>query len=106
MNDIDVIVGRIRDNMPDVQVVQMDKTHPGDDNGLWWFRLPAVTKDIQIESSTGECPFLIEHDDMKTSGDAITGTTVGETVKAVLDYLNKIRPNEASHAIGAKRASA
>jgi hypothetical protein len=33
-------------------------THPADDDGIWFFRNGDV--EVQIESSTGNCPFLIE----------------------------------------------
>jgi hypothetical protein len=61
----------------------MEKYHPADDDGPWWFRLPGKTKDIQIESSTGSCPFLIESRDDKSSTDATTGDTVEEVVQKI-----------------------
>ena len=68
----------------------MDRRSPADDNGLWWFRLPGITKDIQIESSTYDCPFLIEHDDMRSSREAIQSHTVEEAVAAVVSYLRSL----------------
>jgi len=45
--DIDRIIEIVRSRIPDVEVVQMHKTHPADDDGLWWFRLPGVRKDFR-----------------------------------------------------------
>ena len=88
-HDIDAVISAVRSSLPDVQVVQMNRTHPADDDGLWWFRLPGITRDVQIESSTYDCPFLIEHDDMKAS-DAITARSVSETVSTIVSYLRSI----------------
>lgn len=89
--DIDRIVDAVKKQFPEVKVVQMDKIHPVDDDGLWWFRLPGKSKDIQIESSTGECPFLVESDDTANSLDAVTAHTVDETVKLISLYLDQLR---------------
>jgi hypothetical protein len=59
--DIDRIIASIKEQIPDVHVEQLQKTHPADDDGLWWFCVPG-RKNIQVESSTGNCPFLIETD--------------------------------------------
>ncbi len=89
-NDIKCITERVRAEIPDVDVVQMQKTHPGDDDGLWWFRRPGKTKDIQIESSSHSLPFIIEHDDMRSSSDALSGTTIDEVVQHVVTYLKRL----------------
>ena len=54
----------------DVEVVQMHKTHPADDDGLWWFRLPNISKNIRLNPTFGICPFMVENDDMKSSTEA------------------------------------
>jgi hypothetical protein len=89
--DIDKIVDAIKEQFPEVKVIQMDKKHPVDDDGLWWFRLPGKSKDIQIESSTGECPFLVESDDTISSLDAVTAHTIDEAVKLISLYLEQLR---------------
>lgn len=86
--DIEKIVEEVRRLVPAVQVVQMHKCHPADDDGLWWFRLPGLKPDIQIESSTGNCPFLIENTLTQTR---LTAKTVEEVVDAVTSYLRSLR---------------
>jgi hypothetical protein len=88
--DIDSIIAQVRRRLPAVAVTQMHKSHPGDDDGIWWFRLPNVAKDIQIESSSGNCPFIVEHDDMQTTAEAITATSVAEVVENIVMYLERL----------------
>jgi hypothetical protein len=90
-NDIAAIVAGVQQKVPEVQVLQMHKTHDANDDGIWWFRLPGVREDIQIESSSYNCPFLVEHDSMKSSADAITCRTVEETITVVANYLHTRR---------------
>jgi len=94
-HDIESIIDGVRRLIPEVEVVQMHKIHAADDDGLWWFRLPGRRRDIQIESWTYDCPFLIEHDDMKSSSDALTGHSVSETVQIVTKYLLALREDKA-----------
>jgi hypothetical protein len=78
-------------HLPEVIVVQMHKVHNADDDGLWWFRLPSVTEDIQIESPTGNCPFVAEHTSMSDSTEAVICGTVDETLTAITSYLEPRR---------------
>jgi hypothetical protein len=92
--DIDDIISLLRERFPALKVVQMHKTHPADDDGLWWFRLPGVTKDIQVESSTGNCPLIIESSDDRSAVDARTGRSVDEVVEIVSRYLQSLAPDQ------------
>ena len=89
--DIDAIIAGVRRIIPEVKVDQLHKTHPPDDDGLWWFGLPGVREDIQIESSSYNCPFIIEHQSMTSSAEAMEGRTVEETILAVIAYLQPRR---------------
>jgi hypothetical protein len=89
--DVDQIIDTLRARIPDLSVVQMVKFHPPDDDGLWWFRIPNERRDIQIESSTGNCPFIVECTDDKSSNDARTGSTPEEVVNMVEQYLASLR---------------
>ena len=89
-HDIEAIISAVRSTLPVVRVVQMHRTHPADDDGLWWFRLPDVRPDIQIESSTYDCPFRVEHSGMTTSTEAFTVHSVPEAVQAVVSYLRSV----------------
>lgn len=84
--DIDRIVQEVRERLPEVVVEQLQVPHPADDDGLWFFSLPGIGKNIQIESSLGECPFIVETDE-QSSHEALRAVTVFETVSYVVDYL-------------------
>jgi hypothetical protein len=56
--DIDKVVRAIRTRHPHVDVAQLEKRHPADDDGLWFFRANGL--EVQLESSSGNCPFLVE----------------------------------------------
>ncbi len=86
--DIDKIIEQVKLQLPDVRVQQHKVKYPGvDDDGLWFFSMLQFEKEIQIESSFGVCPFLVEHDDMESSSDAETAYTVDEAVEKVTSYL-------------------
>src|SRR4051812_16251057 len=87
---IEAVIRGVRSALPNVEVVQMHPTHPADDDGLWWFRLPGISKDIQLESSTYDCPFIVEHDDMASTSEALTAHSVPEAVSFVVSYLRSI----------------
>jgi hypothetical protein len=90
--DIDQIIERVKNRLPAVKVRQHCVTHPGvDDNGIWWFRLQGMEKDIQIESSHGMCPFRVEHDDMQSSSEAETAHSVEEAVEKIASYLTGLQ---------------
>ena len=89
-HDIEAVISGVRLQLPAVAVVQMHQSHPADDAGLWWFRLPGVSRDIQLESSTYDCPFLVEHDDMASTSEALTAHSVSEAVSFVVSYLRSI----------------
>ena len=90
-HDIETVIAGVRRLIPEVELVQTHKTHAVDDDGLWWFRLPGVAENIQVESSSYDCPFLVEHDSIKASDEAITCASVDATVSAVVSYLQPRR---------------
>jgi len=79
--DIDRIIERLKAEIPGVHVVRLQVSHPGaDDDGLWYIEVPGRAEKVQVESSNGECPFLIE------SGfgtERIQGHTVEEVISTV-----------------------
>jgi hypothetical protein len=89
--DIDVITAAIKERIPDVQIEQWVKMDPTDDDGLWYFRRGDVKGEIQLESSSGNCPFVIESDAMKSSAQAVTAPTPDEAVKLVTEYLGSLK---------------
>ena len=61
--DIDRIIATVKERLPTIEVQQFKATHPADDDGVWWFYVPGVNADVQIDSSYGQCPFLVDHSD-------------------------------------------
>lgn len=88
--DIESIIMGVKRKLPDVSFWQLPKVHAGDDNGLWFFSLPGVDKDIQLESPTGNCPFLVETEE-QSSYQARTAQTAKEAIDLVVDYLGALR---------------
>ena len=61
-DDLRLIIDGIQAELPDVEWEQLVVKFPADDDGLWFFWRPGgrIGGDVQIESSYGRCPFLIE----------------------------------------------
>lgn len=79
--DIDQITELLRRHILAVQITQLQVTHPGaDDDGLWFVKIPGRKGEVQLESSTGDCPFLIESN---FSSDSDYGRSVYEVVGTV-----------------------
>jgi hypothetical protein len=86
--DIDRIIERVKERQPTVLAEQLAPSHPGtDEDGLWFFRLPGTPGEVAVDSATGDCPFVIEHDDMRSSAEAETVASVDEAVEKVAAYL-------------------
>ena len=81
MRDIDHIIERLKAEMPGVQIRQLQVSHPGvDDDGLWFISMPNRSPEVEIESSDGSCPFLIESD---FGPERFHGQTIDEVVQIV-----------------------
>ena len=72
MRDIDTIIDELTSTHPGLLVEQLKILHPdADDAGLWFFRHPNSPIEVQLESSQGCCPFLLE-----TNGTTAVATVV------------------------------
>jgi hypothetical protein len=90
--DIDQIIEGVQRRRPGVKVQQHWVKNPSvDDDGIWWFYLSGIEKDIQIESSDGMCPFMIEHDDMRSACEAETARSIEDAVEMVVTYLTCLK---------------
>jgi len=96
MRDVDRIIELVKGRFPTVVVEQLKVTHLADDDGIWFFSLPPIRKDIQIESSNGMCPFLVEHDDMEETATEKLGVSVDRTVELIAGYLLRVSPESAN----------
>lgn len=62
--DIEIIIEQMHTAYPSVQVEQLKVKFPGaDDDGIWFFTHPACPFEVQLESSTGMFPFLVENNE-------------------------------------------
>jgi len=87
--DIDRVIDEVKTRLPGVEADQLAPTHPGaEEDGLWFFRMPGTEHEIAIESASGDCPFTLEHDDMRSSAEAETVASADETAKKVVAYLS------------------
>jgi hypothetical protein len=78
--DIDRVIAKLKTTYPMMTVEQLRVAHPGaDDDGLWFFRHPDSPIEVQLESSTGAAPFLVESDD----GARLEVKSVDEAVEIV-----------------------
>ncbi len=86
MRDVDQIIELIRSICPAVKVRQLRVSLPGaDDDGLWFFEQPATEFEVQIESSTGMCPFLIETEENDAT---FTAVSVDEALATLTKLLH------------------
>ena len=89
--DIDQITLTVKERLPDVQVDQWIKEKPTDDDGLWYFRRPGLAGEIQLESPSGNCPFVVESDAMKNSAQAVKAPTRDKAVQLITEYLGSLK---------------
>lgn len=89
--DIDQITAAVRARLPDVQVDQWIKERPTDDDGLWYFRRAGFAGEIQLESTSGNCPFTVESDAMKNSAQAVKAPTCEAAVKLITEFFASLK---------------
>lgn len=93
--DVDTIIARVGEMFPPARVYQLEKKLPTDDDGIWYFYLPEIRRDIQIESSNGMCPFIVETNE-QSAYDARQANTVDEASEMIVDYLKSLDPQKAN----------
>ena len=90
MRAIDQIIDSLSRAHPSLVHEQLRVLHPGaDDNGVWLFRHPGSPYDVQLESPSGDCPFLYETDERHAPTRA---GTVEEAVLLVATGLGLVPP--------------
>ena len=88
MRDVDQIIERIKSSHSTVSVWQLQVTHLGmGDDGIWFFHQPDSEFEVQIESSSGMCPFLVETDESSTQ---FTANSIDEAVEILTKLLHLI----------------
>jgi hypothetical protein len=90
MRDIDTISEQLRVTYPGVTIEQLSVTHPGaDDDGIWFFRRDGYTTEMQLESSTGSCPFLVESNQ---NNERLIAVSVQQAVQFLISGLGSSAP--------------
>ena len=85
MRDIDAIIGELQASYPGITAEQLGALHPGaDDDGLWFFRYSESDIEIQLESSSGNAPLLMESSGL---GERLLANTIPEAVAMVVAGL-------------------
>ena len=86
MRDIEKLIESFKSIHPTVKVRQFKVLHRrADDDGLWFFEKPDSDLEVQIESSTGMCPFLIENNENDAR---LTTATVDQTIETLTLLLH------------------
>jgi hypothetical protein len=85
--DIHAIMTAVRSELPGCMITQEAAYLPTtNDDGIWYVRLPCPGKEVQIESTYGMCPFLVEIN-AESGPTARTFTTVEEIVAVIISDL-------------------
>jgi hypothetical protein len=87
-NDIDAVIAELRRAYPGIACEQLRVAHPGaDDDGVWFCTHPDRPGEVQLESSTGQLPFLVEGTDSAARDEA---RTVHQAVALVATRLGLV----------------
>ena len=73
-----------------------------DDDGIWWFSLPGEKRDVHVESSFGNGPFLIETGE-QSSEEALRASSVDQAVQLIVEYLTAVSKQIAPVILNAER---
>jgi len=84
MRDIDQVIAALRRRHSDLGVEQRPVTYAAVDDGIWFINLPSTSIEVQLESSTGNCPFLVES---SLSPERMHAATIGEAINMVSTML-------------------
>lgn len=84
MRDIDQVIAALRRRHSDLRVEQRPVAHVAVDEGIWFINLPSASIEVQLESSTGNCPFLVES---SLSPERLHAATIGEAINMVSTML-------------------
>jgi len=82
--DLDAIVASVKQRLPGTMWLQAPVKHPADDDGVWFFWLPDLPGEVQIESSSALCPFIVETD---KHDECVTADSPQEVADTVIRWL-------------------
>ena len=95
MKAVEQLIAAIKAALPGVQVKQLQTSLPADDDGLWFVTHPTADVEVNLESSTGEFPFLIENSRNDTR---ITTNDIEETIVALKWTFGRYQIHDSSAA--------
>ena len=85
MRDIETIIDLLTSAHPGIVAEQLQVAHPGaDDDGVWFFRYSSSQAEVQLESSTGNSPFIFE---TSQNGSVAAASTVAQATALVVGGL-------------------
>lgn len=91
--DIDRIIAAVKAKLPEAEFHQHQVSHPGDDDGVWFFYFPGDDSYVQIDAAYGQCPFLVDNTDNSNPLTAPWIDSVEGVTRAIVDFLSaKQRP--------------
>jgi hypothetical protein len=82
--DLQEVVRLVEMQLPKVKWEQLHVINASDDDGIWFFWMPDISGEVQIESSRGTCPFLIETD---KHDDRFISRSPQETADRIIEWL-------------------
>jgi hypothetical protein len=83
--DVRQVIALVRQAYSNMKWTRLSVTHPGaDDDGIWFFWMPDRLGEVQIESSFGVSPFIVETD---KHNECFTGASVQEVAEKVVEWL-------------------
>jgi hypothetical protein len=107
MRAIDRVIDAIRSALPGARVEQLQVKFPGaDDDGLWFVNHPDSEIEVNIESSTGEPPFLIEssRNDARVRASDLDAVIAAVATALGLPAVNSTNSGSSSLEVGKLRA--
>jgi hypothetical protein len=84
MRDIDQVIAALRRRHSDLRAEQRSGDHVAVEEGIWFIGLPSNSIEVQLESPTGNCPFLIES---SLDPERLHAATIGEAINMVSTML-------------------
>lgn len=84
MRDIDQVASALRRRFSELLVEQRPGAYAAIDESIWFINLPPTSIEIQLESPTGNCPFLVESN---LNPERLSAATIGEAINMVSSML-------------------
>ena len=95
MRAIEQLIPAIEAAFPGVRIRQLQKSLPGDDDGLWFVTHPNSNVELNVEPNNGEFPVLLENSRNDTR---VTTTTIDETIATIRWTLSRYQIKDSSAA--------